>query len=393
MNTRANGTVTGTGKILIVDDLPDNIEVLIAALDDAHDVRFATSAAEMLDMLSKGYHPDVILLDVMMPEMDGFQACEALKKDPLTRDIPVLFVTARHDTESETRSFAVGAVDFIHKPVQRDVVRARVGLQLELMRHRHHLQALVDERTRELAAARDRAESAVRAKDAFLRNMTQEIRTPMFQIKGLAGLLRSAVHDQRGMERLAMLDTALNDLLRLADSVLEYSRLESETVDITSANWALESLLDRLDQRYGTIAEDLGLQFKVASDERLPAAFKGDRSRIERVLGVLLSNAVKFSQQGAITLAMEPLERTAASTTVRFSVSDQGMGMDEAMQARLFQLFEPGDVQDVRRYNGIGLGLALAQRLVSLMGGRIYLDSQPGQGSRFWFELKLDTAD
>jgi len=164
-------------------------------------------------------------------------------------------------------------------------------------------------------------------------------------------------------------------------------------VDITSANWPLEALLDRLDQRYGTIAEDLGLQFKVASDERLPAAFKGDRTRIERVLGVLLSNAVKFSQQGAITLAMEPLERTAASTMVRFSVSDQGMGMDEAMQARLFQLFEPGDVQDVRRYNGIGLGLALAQRLVSLMGGRIYLESQPGQGSRFWFELKLDTAD
>ncbi|MDV7392947.1 response regulator, partial [Arthrospira platensis SPKY1] len=114
MNTSANAT--GTGKILIVDDLPDNIEVLIAALDDAHDVRFATSAAEMLDMLHKGYHPDVILLDVMMPEMDGFQACEALKADPLTRDIPVLFVTARHDTESETRSFAVGAVDFIHKP-------------------------------------------------------------------------------------------------------------------------------------------------------------------------------------------------------------------------------------------------------------------------------------
>lgn len=389
MNTAA----APTGKILIVDDLPDNIEVLIAALDDAHDVRFATSAAEMHDMLTKGYHPDVILLDVMMPEVDGFQACEALKADPLTRDIPVLFVTARQDTESETRSFAVGAVDFIHKPVQRDVVRARVGLQLELMRHRHHLQALVDERTRELAAARDRAESAVRAKDAFLRNMTQEIRTPMFQIKGLSGLLRSAVHDPRGMERLAMLDTALNDLLRLADSVLEYSRLEAETVDIASANWALAALTDRLDQRYGTIAEDLGLVFAVQCDARLPQAFKGDRSRIERVLGVLMSNAVKFSQQGHITLDVAPLERTAASTTVRFAVSDQGMGIDEAMQSRLFQLFEPGDVQDVRRYNGIGLGLALAQRLVSLMGGRIYLESQPGQGSRFWFELKLDHAD
>jgi two-component system, NarL family, sensor histidine kinase BarA len=378
------------GKILIVDDLPDNIEVLLAALDDSHDVRFATSGAEMFALLDKGYHPDVVLLDVMMPEMDGFEACQRLKADALTRDIPVLFVTARHDTESETRAFAAGAVDFIHKPIQREVVRARVGVQLELMRHRHHLQAVVDERTRDLAAALDRAEAAARAKDAFLRNMTHEVRTPMFQIKGLAGLLRGSVHDQRGMERLALLDTALNDLLRLSDSVIEYARLQAGGVQISHDPWSLEALVDRLDQRYGTIAEDLGLQLVFERSERVPDQFKGDRSRIERVLGVLLSNAIKFSERGRIVVGIQPQERTAAATTVRFSVQDEGVGIDPDVQSRLFQLFEPGDGSDVRRYSGVGLGLALAQRLVALMGGRVQLTSVPGRGSHFWFDLRLE---
>ena len=131
--------------LLIVDDAPTNIEVLLNILGEDHEVTFATSGAEALDLLAPGDLPELILLDVMMPGMDGFQLCERLKADPLTRDIPVIFVTARTDAESETRALAAGGVDFIHKPVNEAVVRARVRLQLALRRQTRDLECRLTE--------------------------------------------------------------------------------------------------------------------------------------------------------------------------------------------------------------------------------------------------------
>ena len=127
-------------NILIVDDMPTNIEILLGILEEDHEIRFVTSGQKALDALAKGQVPDLILLDVMMPDLDGYQVCERLKADPATRDIPVIFVTARTDAESETRALEAGGVDFIHKPVNAPVVRARVRLHLELRRRTQELE-------------------------------------------------------------------------------------------------------------------------------------------------------------------------------------------------------------------------------------------------------------
>ena len=129
-------------KVLIIDDTPTNIETLIAVLEGEYELSVANSGAQAQGLLAKGHHPDLILLDIMMPDMDGIEVCAAIKRDPLTRDIPVIFVTARTDPDSEAQGLESGAVDFIHKPITKEIVRARVKLHLEIMRQRRELEAL-----------------------------------------------------------------------------------------------------------------------------------------------------------------------------------------------------------------------------------------------------------
>lgn len=176
-------------RLLLVDDEPANLDTLIALLEDDYALSVATSGAEALALLAGEARPALVLLDAMMPGMDGYEACARMKAMPATRDLPVIFVTARTDAESESRALAAGAADFIHKPVNRQVLRARVKLHLELHRHRHRLEELVHARTLELAAARDEARVADRAKTAFLATMSHELRTPLNHIVGLNHLV------------------------------------------------------------------------------------------------------------------------------------------------------------------------------------------------------------
>ena len=177
-------------RILIIDDVIDNVVVLGEALSGNADIQFATSGAEGLELVRQGL-PDLILLDVMMPGMDGYEVCSILKADPKLRDVPVIFVTAKNDAESESRALTAGAVDFIHKPINNEVVRARVKLHLAMKRRERELRDLnidleqkVIERTRALSEALMVAEDASRMKSDFLANMSHEIRTPMNTIIG-----------------------------------------------------------------------------------------------------------------------------------------------------------------------------------------------------------------
>ncbi|MDD3353908.1 response regulator [Zoogloea sp.] len=194
-------------KILIIDDVPGNVELLGAVLDDFCDVRFALSGADGLSML-ESYLPNLILLDVMMPGMDGYEVCDLLKHESRTRGIPVIFVTARTDPASETRALMGGGADFIHKPFNRDTVRARVRTQLELKARelecrqaRDDLTLQVVERTRALEDALAQAEAASRAKSNFLANVSHELKTPLNAILGYAFVLARKLDDPVLRER------------------------------------------------------------------------------------------------------------------------------------------------------------------------------------------------
>lgn len=375
-------------KILIVDDLPQNIDVLHGVLMEEYDLFGATTGREAL-LVAAAQHPDLIILDIMMPGMDGYEVCAALKADTNTRDIPVLFITARTDFESETRGFSCGGEDFIPKPFNAGVVRARVRMHLELARHRHRLEELVCQRTRELAQARDAAEHANRAKTLFLDNMGHEIRTPLTIVMGTGFLLNKEVSTEKGKNLVAMNQRAAERLLGLLNDILTYARIESDQIRIDAVDFELSPLLERSLGGVRDEAAHKGLELAAEIDPLLPLRLNGDPIRLRQILDNLLGNAVKFTEEGRVMIRVCQIRRHKGEVTLRVDVEDQGIGMDDDVQAGLFQLFTQGDNSATRAYGGTGLGLALCKRLVALMGGDIGFTTAPGKGSIFWFTVRL----
>ena len=385
--------------VLVVDDTITNIQLLISVLEGDCDLRFATSGPDALELLASGPVPDLVLLDVMMPGMDGYQVLAELRGRPATRELPVIFITAKTDPESESQALYAGAVDFIHKPFNHQVVRARVRLQLQLQRqarelqlHREHLQELVQARTCELAAARDAAESANRAKSAFLANMSHELRTPMNHILGFIPLLEDSLKDEEARGFLDTIHHAAEHLLQLINDILDLARSEANHIAIEVIAFDLPALLRYELQRVQPRAHIKGLQLRCDIDPDLPAQLRGDPVRLGQILACLLDNAVKFSQRGEVALQARLLERHHDAVTLRLQVQDQGIGVTPEAQARLFQQFHQTDDSMTRHHGGMGLGLALSQRLAALMASRIELDSTPGVGSTFGLTLRLPLA-
>ncbi|MCM8611427.1 ATP-binding protein [Accumulibacter sp.] len=259
----------------------------------------------------------------------------------------------------------------------------------ELEHHRLHLEELVATRTVELAAARDAAEAASRAKSVFLANMSHEIRTPMNAIIGLTHLLRRTASDPRQQAQLARITGAAQHLLAIINDILDLSKIEAGKLDLDPANFELQAVLDRISVVCSGQAVAKGLDLMFDIDPGLPAGLHGDAMRLTQVLLNLVGNALKFTERGSVLLRARKVEETAADVLVRFEVRDTGIGIASESLGRLFGAFEQADGSTTRRYGGTGLGLAISQRLVRLMGGTIEVDSRAGEGSSFWFALRL----
>ncbi len=386
MSTRQTPRAT----ILIVDDEPSNIATLVALLGSAYELSVATSGPQALELLA-GDKPELILLDVMMPGMDGYSVCAALKQDALTRDIPVIFVTAATSPASETLALAGGAVDFVHKPVNKEVLRARIRLHLELKGYRDHLEERVHLRTLELAQATDEARAADRAKRAFLGKVGHELRTPMNHVMGYTYLLGREIQGARAEQLLAGVKTAQEQLLRRIEVVTDFAAAQAGNLGVDVIDLNLRGLVDRVERDFADEMSAKGLRLLRELAPELPADLRGDPLRLRQVLSALMSNAVKFSggQAGDITLRVLHSARHASAVSLRFEVQDQGIGLSADYQKRLYQAFEQADNSSTRAFDGLGLELALAQRTVALMGGELGFDTVEGQGSTFWFSLRM----
>jgi signal transduction histidine kinase len=254
------------------------------------------------------------------------------------------------------------------------------------------LQVLLAERTRlneELALRADEAEAANRAKSAFLGNMSHELRTPLNHIMGFASLLKWDLADGPGQARLSKIEQASRHLLGLINDILDLARIEAEQIKIETLDFELGQLLNQVERgvQEAAAAKGLALVRELAPD--LPDRLRGDPVRLAQVLGNLLDNAVKFSTHGPVSLRVRPTERLDDLVILHFEVEDHGLGIDPALQDKLFQRFHQGDNSLTRRFGGTGLGLAISKRLVMLMGGEIGYSTEPGVGSIFWFSVPL----
>ncbi len=244
----------------------------------------------------------------------------------------------------------------------------------------------------QLAEARDRADSANRAKSNFLANMSHEIRTPMNAILGLTHMLRRDVDDPTSQARLTKLSSVAHHLLQIINDILDLSKIESGKLTLEKVDFSLDALLTRTCTMVLDVAREKGLEV-VLDTGQLPDRLNGDPTRLMQALLNLLSNAVKFTERGSVLLRGELLSRDAEGLMIRFEVRDTGIGIDPEVLPRLFSPFSQADGSSTRRYGGTGLGLTITRHIAELMGGAAGGESLPSRGSRFWITVCLQPAD
>jgi two-component system, sensor histidine kinase ChiS len=366
-------------RILVVDDEPINHQVLVNNLVlKKYMIMQASSGLEALQLLEQGLQPDLILLDIMMPRMTGYEVTQRIRENWSVNELPILLLTAKNQISDLVIGLEAGANDYITKPISKEELLARIKTHLSLKYisdENRRLTLMADE-------ARHAAESASRAKSAFLANMSHELRTPLNAILGYAGLLYEQAEDHAYEDLLPELDKiqiAGKNLLAIISDVLDITRIEAERLDLHIREFKVRDLIDeivtiirpqlegnRLDVRYGSAVNTMC----------------SDPKKIQQILQNLLSNAAKFTHNGLIILSIERMD-----TLISFRVVDNGIGIPAEHLEAIFEPFNQVDNSSTRIYGGTGLGLTICRQLCLLLGGRILVESEVNKGSIFTIQI------
>ncbi|SMC60966.1 response regulator [Pedobacter africanus] len=382
-------------NILIVDDRPENI-IALEALLQRNDINII-STTNPNEALRLSWEMDIAIamIDVQMPEMDGFELVEILKSNPRTKEILIIFVTAiSKETKYAVKGLNTGAVDYLYKPLDPFVTSAKVDSFIQFVRNQREIKNKnreLEAYQKELIKAKELAEQGKRIKDNFLANMSHEIRTPINGIIGIAQLLKKTELSDEQREMVNLLEISSNSLLGVINDVLDLSKIESGKFKINRAATDIVKIcvavVDLL--RIPSLEKKLALNLEL--DPELPKMILADSLRLNQILMNLIGNAIKFTHEGSVTLKVEILNHKGNNLQIRFSVTDTGIGIAEENIEKIFETFEQADEQTTIKFGGTGLGLSIVKNLAKLKGGILEVQSEEFKGSTFsftnWYEV------
>jgi len=387
-----------TYKILLVDDRPENLITLEGILDSPElEIYTANSGNQALGMLLE-YDFALVLMDVQMPGMDGFETAEIMRSNEKTKQIPIIFVTAISKQRNHIfRGYQAGAVDYLYKPLDLEILKSKIKAFVEFFKHRTALQkttAQLQKTVKELESAKSIAESATNTKSLFLASMSHEIRTPLNGIIGMAdlGLMDTDLSDLQ-KERLEDIKKSGETLLDIINDILDISKVEADALELEDIEFSLRELIERIFNTISIKALEGQNELICDIEQDIPDVIIGDPLRLKQILTNLLTNAIKFTKEGVVKLSIELLDNIEEQLRLKFCVSDTGIGVSEEVIEKLFATYTQADTSTTRTHGGTGLGLNISQKLVRLMGGTITAESTIDVGSDFMFTLNLITGN
>jgi signal transduction histidine kinase len=390
-------------KILIVDD-DDNVHEMISRiLKDYHfddgllHLLHANSGEEANYLIKK--HPDisVILLDVVMETDDAGLKCVKYVRNILKNDIiQIILLTGQPGQAPEStiiKDYGINdyqaKAELTSQRLNSIITIALRGFQISYSLKREILERRKIEK--ELMEAKEIAHSANLAKTNFLSTMSHELRTPMNGIIGVTDLLMNSIKGKENQNLLNIIYESGNSLMKIMNDILDLSRLESKQLTLEDVEINIQELCDNIKSLYLPQLKLKGLDFEFTVDKEVATEYTGDLNRLNQVLSNLISNAIKFTDEGKITLNIKLVNKVPKKSILQFDVTDTGIGIPESSFDNIFQSFTQVDGSKSRKFNGIGVGLAITKYLTDFMGGTIGIESEDGKGSLFWVKLPFRT--
>ncbi|MCK5200183.1 MAG: response regulator, partial [Spirochaetales bacterium] len=371
--------------ILVVDDEPALLNLTCKILGKhGFNVISAENAEKALDILEHET-VDLLITDILMPEMNGYELCIKLQDNENTKGIPVIFLSALNEINEKIKAFETGGVDFISKPYQSAEVLARVQTHLKLRRLQINLEAIVEERTQELAKRNKELIEANKEKSNFLANINHELRTPLNCISGLLSVLDSMDFSESERYFLDMASSSAKHLSSIIQDILTLPDIDSGRLGLFNNTVRIEELIKKTVNILTPKARKKGLEIIVDGSD-YTGDFIGDRIRITEILEKLLSNAIKFSKSGTIGVSY------TVDSSLKLIISDTGIGIPKNKIDKLFIPFNQLEDPYTKMYEGIGIGLAIIKNILDLMGGKISVESEVGRGSVFTVHIPNNIA-